>query len=120
MNQFTWPRFNFDELFQIWQDSCTPNWDGNGALGVESLTYIHARDFLDSLPLSCPLPSIGVEPDGHLTFEWYRHTRWILSVSISPERTVYYAALFGNNEHKGVEKFFDQIPQMILGLIEQV
>jgi hypothetical protein len=109
-----------NELLKIWQESSTPNWDGDGAMPVDLLTYINACDFIDSLPLSCSLPSIGVEPDGHLTFEWYRHTRWILSVSIGPERIIYYAALFGNNEHKGAEKFFDQIPQIILDLIQRV
>jgi hypothetical protein len=109
-----------NELLKIWQDSCAPNWDGDGALPVELVTYINACDFIDSMPLSCPLHSIAVEPDGHLTFEWYRHTRWILSVSISPERIVCYAGLFGNNEHKGAEKFVVQIPQIILDLIQRV
>jgi hypothetical protein len=109
-----------NELLKVWQDSRTPSWDGDGALPVELVTYINACDFIDSMPLSCPLHSIAVEPDGHLTFEWYRHTRWILSVSISPERIVCYAGLFGNNEHKGAEKFVVQIPQIILDLIQRV
>ncbi len=76
--------------------------------------------FIHALPLGYPLPSVGAEPDGHLTLEWYRNPRWILSVSISPEGILYYAALFGTRDVQGSARFWVEIPQPILELIKEV
>lgn len=110
----------YSDLFAKYQECQNPNWDGDGAFPVESTAFWNTYQLIESLPLGCPPPAIGVEPDGHLTLEWYRHPRWILSVSVSPERILYYASLFGSSEIKGAEKFFDQVPPTILDLIQRV
>lgn len=110
----------YDELLSVWEACKTSNWDGEDALPVEEATFINTYCFINALPLGCPLPSVGVEPDGHLTLEWYQHPRWTLSISISPESVLYYAALFGNNDVRGSEIFFGEIPKNILHSIQQV
>lgn len=64
--------------------------------------------------------SIGQEPDGHLTLEWYLDVNWILSVSVSPEGVLYYAARFDNEVISGAEKYIEEIPESILRLIKKV
>ena len=110
----------YNELYAFWQECKSPNWDGYNALAVEEKTLFNAYWFIESLPLGYPLPSVGAEPDGHLTLEWYRNPRWILSVSISPEGMFYYAALFDTESEQGWEGFWGEIPQVILGLINKV
>lgn len=110
----------FDELNQVYADCLEPNWDGYGAAPISEVTYRLAWQFLEALPLGAPLPSFGSEPDGHLTLEWYRSPRWTLSVSVSPEGDLHYAALLGTRKAYGTEPFFGDAPKTIMDLIQQV
>jgi hypothetical protein len=110
----------FDQLITIWEECKTPNWDGDDAFPVGEQTFSYAYHFITALPLGCSLPSVGAEPDGHLTLEWYRHPRWILSISISPEGILYYAALFGSSDVRGSEVFSGEISRTLLDLMQPV
>ncbi|MCA6595850.1 MAG: hypothetical protein ACK6BN_10590 [Pseudanabaena sp.] len=113
-------RSAYNELVAFWEECKSPNWDGYNAFAVQEATLYKAYLFIHALPLGYPLPSVGAEPDGHLTLEWYRNPRWILSVSISHEGILYYAALFDEESEQGSEDFWGEIPQVILGLINKV
>jgi hypothetical protein len=98
----------YNELFTFWQECKLPNWDGYNALEVQEETYFK---------------SIGAEPDGHLTLEWYTNPFLTLSVSVSPEGMLYYAALLGNRDPRGSELLWADgadVPQSILELIKEV
>ena len=110
----------YNELFTFWQECQLPDWDGYNAFAVQEKTLFNARWFIESLPLGISLPSIGAEPDGHLTLEWYSNPRCLLSVSISPEGMLYYAALLGGRDERGSEHFWTDVPQSILELIKEV
>jgi hypothetical protein len=108
------------ELIQTWEQCNTPNWDGYGAFPVQAETLTHARAFAQALPPEALPDSVGAEPDGHLTLEWFHHPLWTLSVSISPEGTLYYAALLGEFDPRGAEPFLGAVPQKINNLIAMV
>lgn len=110
----------FEELFVVARECRTANWDGYGAPAIAPETFTHACRFLGALPLGMPAPSVGAEPDGHVTFEWHRSPRRTLSVSISPEGDLHYAALLGLSKVYGTEPFFGETPSRILDLIRQV
>jgi hypothetical protein len=110
----------YRELATVWNECKIPNWDGYDAFPIQPVTLLNTFTFIKALPLGYPLPSVGAEPDGHMTLEWYRHPRWILSVSISPEGIAHYAALFGNSDARGTEPFLGDIPKSILQLIQRV
>ena len=109
-----------DELVSVWNECRLPNWDGAGALPIELDTFRQAKWFLECLPLGTRSPSAGAEPDGQLTLEWYRSKRRTLSVSITPDGELYYAALLGHTRRYGTEPFFGEIPRSILDLIHEV
>lgn len=113
-------RVALDELSDVAGQCGSPNWDGYGAVPVKRETVEQAYRFLEALPLGMPAPSIGAEPDGHITFEWYHAPRRTLSVSVSPESDLYYAALLGLSKAYGTEPFFGEMPQAILDLIDRV
>jgi hypothetical protein len=95
-------------------------WDGEGALAITPAVKADAFRFLASLPLGVAVPSVGAEPDGQLTFEWYRSTDWLLSLSIAGEGTVHWAAVMGSKKACGTEPFTGSTPRAILDLIERV
>jgi hypothetical protein len=109
------------ELAKVCSECQTDNWDGDGAQAVLPMTVKYALAFIQALPFGIECPTVGVEPDGHITFEWYRHPRWILSISVSPEAMLYYAGLFGISKVNGAEPLFigDGIPTPVLDLIQR-
>lgn len=109
-----------EELRGVAKECSAIGWDGYKAAAIEQETIRQAARFLNALPLGMIAPSVGAEPDGHITFEWYRSPRRVLSVSISPEGDLHYAALFGYRKTYGTEPFFGEIPSDILKLVHRV
>ena len=107
----------FKELLKTFEECREPNWDGYGARPVLDTTYQLAQKFLEVLPRGTPPPSIGAEPDGHLTVEWHRSSERTLSVSISPNGVLHYAALLGQERICGTETFQARMPQALSDLI---
>ena len=110
----------FDELLKTFEECSEKNWDGFGAQAVCEETFHLARRFLAALPFGAPAPSIGAEPDGCLTFEWYRSPLRTLSVSVSPDGDLHYAALLDSANAYGTERFFGETPEVIDTLIRRV
>lgn len=108
------------ELHQLFQECRQTNWDSYGALPIAEETYVLAYQFLEALPLGTSAPSLGAEPDGHITFEWYQSPRRMLSISISPESDLHYAALLGGGTLYGTEPFYGEVPRTILDIIGRV
>jgi hypothetical protein len=114
------PRRTLEQLYALADDCSAQNWDGYGASPVIPETIWAASCFLEALPIGTPMPIVGAEPDGQVTFEWYRSPRRILSVSVSPEGEIHYAALLGSSKAYGTEPFFGEMPRVILQLIHRV
>jgi hypothetical protein len=109
-----------DELSAVAAACREPNWDGFNARPVSDETIINAYMLLDALPLGFPRPSIGAEPDGDLTLEWYRSPRRTLSVSVNSQGELNYAALLGPSRTCGTEAFYGDVPGAILDLVWRV
>lgn len=108
------------ELASVWDECQQPDWDGFGAMAVESATFSAAYRLIDSLPLGFLRPSIGAEPDGHITLEWRRSPRRVLSVSVDPDGFLHYAGLFGSNRRYGRLAFFSTAPDELLQLVRDL
>jgi hypothetical protein len=126
-NELQIPEFYFSlmkrvmpELHAIAHETSEAGWDGYGALPVHNGTVEQAQSFLELLPNGIPSPSIGAEPDGQITFEWYKSSRRTLSISVSPTGELHYAALFGLSKAYGTETFYGDVPEKILELIGRV
>jgi len=109
-----------EELATVWEECRAADWDDMGAIAVTQDTLRNAYCFLESLPIGFPAPSIGAEPDGHLTLEWHRTARRTLSVSVSPDDELHYAGLFGPSRVFGTEAFFGEAPDSILELVRRI
>lgn len=109
-----------ETLAEIYEAVRAPGWDGHGAAPVAHATYLNAYRLLEALPSGCALPSAGAEPDGQLTFEWHRSARQTLSVSITADGELHYAALLGARRAYGTEPFVGQFPEALLELVQRV
>ena len=121
------PEFYFSALKKVFIDlknlvseNSQKGWDGYHAEPILIETYYRAVAFLETLPSYIMAPTVGAEPDGHITFEWYHSPHRVLSVSVSPEGELHYAALLGPNKSYGTEFFFTETPPAILDLIRRV
>ena len=111
----------FDDLCRNFEERRVANWDGYGAEPVSEEAYRIAYRFLEALPIGTPAPAIGAEPDGHVTLEWYRSPRRTLSVSVSPEGELHYAALLpGPKKEYGTVPFAGDVPSRVLEFIREV
>ena len=108
------------ELAQLASECAEPNWDGYGASPINAAAYRNACRFLENLPLGVEIPSPGVDPDGELTFEWYREPHRPLSISISEDADLSYAALIGSSKAYGREPFLGNVPRVIADLVSRV
>lgn len=111
---------SFIELEDLFTACNETGWDGYQARPIASSTFELTRQFLDMLPLGTPAPSVGAEPDGHITLEWYRSPRRILSVSVTPDFDLHYAALTGASKHYGTVPFYGEVPGTIVILIHSI
>ncbi len=116
---------NRHEVFQALAaqaEACEkPGWDGYRAEPVTLDAYRCAYRLVEHLPADIPMPSVGAEPDGHLTLEWYQSPSRVLSVSVGPAGELNYAALLGETSRRtGSEVFQNRVPGDLLQLIHQV
>ncbi len=95
-------------------------WDGYDAVPVHPLSVALAQQFLEALPLGLEAPTVGSEPDGQVTLEWYRAPTRILSVSLSPEGELHYASLFGASKRYGSESFSGVVPESVLDMARKI
>lgn len=109
------------ELPQVREECRAPNWDGFGALPVSDFAYDNMYEFLDALPIGTPPPSIAAEPGGSMSAEWRRGPYRVLSVSVSEDRVLHYAAILGRSSSLcGSEQFYGEPPGELLRLIHRV
>ncbi len=108
------------QIEEVGQSCSTPGWDGYGAEPVMPATARQAHAFAGTFPPDLPAPAVGAEPDGHITFEWYRAPEQILSVSVDATGALYYAALLGTEKTHGTELFRGRMPNVLVDLISRV
>jgi len=109
-----------EELADVWEECSEPNWDGYNALPVSRDSFRNAQRLLLTLPLGTKLPSIGAIPNGNIALEWHHSRRRSLTVTVSPDGDLHYAALLGPGRTCGTEPFFGEESPIILELIAKV
>jgi hypothetical protein len=108
------------ELAEVWDECRHQDWDGYDALPVDWTSVQNAHRLLLALPLGTRLPSVGAIPSGEITLEWHHSRRRTLTVTVTPDGDLHYAALLGPSRTCGTEPFDDEVPATILNLITRV
>jgi hypothetical protein len=108
------------ELTSVLAECSVGNWDGYSALPLVPEVVEAAIRFANVIPLGICRPSVGADPDGSLTFEWYVSPERLLSVSIDALANVHFAAVLGDINLRGTEPFVGVVPNPLLNLIYRV
>ena len=108
------------DLFELFEEHSTDNWDGYGAKPVTTASFLSAINFWRMLPITIPRPELAVDPDGAIVFEWYRGARKILSIAVERDNRVTYAGLFGPSKVSGTEYYDQDLPETVFLQIQRV
>lgn len=74
-----------------------------------------ALSFLDVLPSWMAAPEIILEPEGDISFEWYKDSDHLLSVICSEDGILYYSGIIGQFDGVSGKKLFrGSIPEEII------
>lgn len=109
-----------EDLDELVSECSTPNWDGYGAEPIDEESCALAYRFLEGLGFGGPFPAVGADPDGEISFEWYRGPRRTLSMSVSPAGELHYAAIVGASRLYGTEPFLGDFPPRLWEIVHQV
>ena len=108
---------NLDKIVHVCSEE---GWDGYAAKPIAAETISNAKIIISVLPYDIHTPEISAESDGHITLEWYRSSNNVLSISISPENDIHYAALIGSSKAYGTEPFKGTFPKTSTNLIQLI
>ena len=110
-----------NDLFDVYHDCRESGWDGYCAAPVSKESFLAAYNLIRSLPLGFSRPTIGAEPDGQITLEWYRNPNRVLSVSVDPRGVLHFAGLFGADKQSGrITIFPDETPDELIHLVRKI
>ena len=116
-----WTDLALEDLEKVYEECLEANWDGYGAMRIPRETYSEARKLLRMMPSSLPRPDISAEPDGEITFEWYKEKYSVFVISVGGNNLITYAGLFGkSNKIHGTEYFADELPEIIRHCIRRL
>jgi hypothetical protein len=96
------------------------DWDGEGALAVQSLAVQVAENFIRALPDYIRVPELAPEPDGSISLDWIESRTRLFSVSVGATTRLAYAWLDGTDRGHGVARFNGGTlpPRILQGIIE--
>ena len=117
-----WKRLLVDEAIEICIECSEPGWDGYDASPLSRDSFLHARSFLDLIPVWAPRPDLVPSPDGWISFEWRSLMNRILSVTPENRILIYAAALGPQNVHYGsvsLEEYREKLPPSITRILSE-
>lgn len=108
-----------EALDEAHAEASFPNWDGYGAIPAFDSSREYAKELVDLLPASMPVPEISADPNGAISFEWASGPRSVFSVSVGRDGTLSFAGLFGHSTSMGTVVPGHPIPPDILNGIRR-
>ena len=107
------------ELWQIFNECSTDDWDGYSARAIELFSVYNAIAFIRSLPSAIAMPETGPDLDGSILLDWHKTRSRLFSVNVGPTSRVSYAWLDGTDRGHGAADFDGrQVPVRILSDIQ--
>jgi hypothetical protein len=112
------------ELANLKAKAATDDWDGEGGSRIAPASLSLAVKLLRSMPRGWPAPSVSLDADGEVDFEWFAGPTRRLSLSVGKTGKLSYAWLNSTAEgaieqNYGVAKSEGSFPETISDVISQ-
>lgn len=117
-----WKRLLVSEAFEMYIECSEPGWDGYDASPLSEESFLHARSFIELIPVWAPRPDLVPSPEGWISFEWRSLMNRILSVTPENRVLIYAAALGSQNVHYGrvsLEEYREKLPPHITEILSK-
>ena len=93
------------QLRTLAMECAQEDWNGEGALAIDSRALANAEAVVRALPQGVLLPEFAPEPDGSVSLDWIASRTRLFSLSIGPGPRLAYAWLDGADKGHGVATF---------------
>ena len=108
-----------DDLQQLAEDCRHEDWNGYGAKALSQQSLEDAAVFIHGLGINSRDASLGATAKGWVTLQWGPGPKWTLSIAITDDAWIHWAALLGPNREHGTTPFMGAIPKNIAELIQR-
>jgi len=108
-----------DDLNLLAVDCGEEDWNGYGAKALSPRSLAYAEMFIRGLGMNSRDVSLGATAKGWVTFQWGLRPKWTLSIVITDDGWIHWAALFGSVREHGTRPFLGAIPKNIAELIQR-
>lgn len=112
--------FLFNEIERIKRNCSEFDWDGYDAEPVPIEAIRMARELVKSFPDDFPVPEIGADPDGEVSFDWFNEDGGILTASINGEGRIAFAYVDNVDSIRGSIYFIEEFPKELFDLVTTV
>jgi hypothetical protein len=109
----SWQTFLKDNVREVSKRYAHEGWDGYDASPISTASTVAALKLIDQLPENLQEPQVVPEPDGEIALEWRSGKDTLFSLTVSGP-TLSYAGIMGSKRRYGQERFFNELPQIIL------
>jgi len=107
-------------LIKVKNDHVQINHESERTEQLADSTAYHGALLIPKLPLQLPLPTIDVDNDGYLEFEWYQDGR-SCSIYVTDTKTVHYVAVFSKQSvSRGTFSIEEPLGETVLSSISNV
>lgn len=108
-----------DDLYLLADDCREEDWNGFGASPLSLRSLGNAEKFIRCLGMDSRDASLGANAKGWVTLQWGPSAKWTLSIVITNDGWLHWAALFGSVREHGTTPFMGAIPKNIAKLIQR-
>lgn len=109
-----------DTILEIYDECKNSGWDGYNADPISERVVHEAIRFVELFPLNISIPEILPVPNGDIDFTWRRAKSYVLSLAINHQGILSFAYIFGKDEAFGHFNIYNEIPELIVTLIQRV
>ncbi|GAB5561213.1 MAG: hypothetical protein SynsKO_28600 [Synoicihabitans sp.] len=111
-----------EELVSVVNEHSESGWDGYKAPPVSVQTFLKAREFIEAIPETFPMPELAVDPDdASISFEWHGGNRRVFSASIGSNSRLVCAGLNLDDKWHGTLRFDgEHLPSLVTESIRQL
>jgi hypothetical protein len=108
------------ELRSIREDCSESGWDGYHARPITQKAIDIAKSTALQLPRDIPAPELTPDPDGEISFEWYKGPNLQFTFSIGENGILSYAGRIGNERIHSSVKFLGTLPGVVYASLARI